>query len=1117
MLKYSLLVMISILLSPLQAIEVKTDFNSFYEEEQDPYASLLKLLEKSNLPSSKNLPIWLSESKVKASSIPAEPSIWINEKLGMSKLEKLAKHNSLIATEFLQKNHKNYLERKFFIEDAIVGKFEVSILDSGRSSEQSPVLLALHGHGGSASNFMDVDFIEELVSRGTIVVLPNFRAMRNLEEVQVSQKLFSYGLSLMGVRIRECINILKLVEKLYQGKRRIGLVGHSGGSAIARLLAWIVPSVKACAIDYESTFRRTWINFCCEGLPELYNKGSWIRNTSLFPVPLRKFPYNFVPENEAVLEFFINTLKPTESGLSISEKEVLPSKLQIHFEELIKKPSKFSSALTTDLLNHLATIKIPLQQDSLLSKTLKYSFLLPVEEQPVFLFKKLNTPASKLNFFSHLSAISGNKSIWSTSLTHDILQLIEKYPEGSQRNIIISHTFQNFANGNPQVALDLLLRVSSMVKRMGITGTRLMSSAGLITLQVDADPSKSLHLWPVNLEEKIILGSEWTCLTMKKDLKSRLMKQMSELLTLVNKNKTLVPYPILQNLVKPKISTLPEPVVRESNSGEDFLIAMLRVGKIYIKRNRPNDAASLARWFFDPEKACFYLSELAENVSQEKYIKILVQSLEQLIKKIEQPLFRVPFFRTLLRFAGDRAMHDDFKKWFEIGLQLCLKTQGSFDRLEPKYTLMLQTASEYGYPNLVLKALEKLPDPYFLNHILGTLLDEALEFGNVKMAESILLRYQSFKSRQEFLQRMIQTRSKYESIGYELGESFLAYTSIQNSSEEFDLDRVGRALDDYRGHIIQAKIGGYLENVLIKFEKRSIGRQELKVLIEVLKLATSIGSNSISKKIENRLSSIFSATYPEDWQNIILDWIEILIQQKNQKKADELVKKLTEPEVRIKYLIKRVSDQNISKDQFEETLRSIKSLDDYDNQATLLLDFAENQVDNHQFFETILNELKALEQYLQSEMRIEVYSKACSILIENGYTREAFKMISLTRSKLSDFEEDLRYEALKNMFSLARDLNNSALCFQILKQLLKPLHSEQISNEKLRIISELIINFEEDPFPLEPYLVKSLQRILVEKILTKESPCSDSLIEDESLKNISYIKVLEKCIRFLQN
>ena len=155
----------------------------------------------------------------------------------MSKLEKLAKHNSLIATEFLQKNHKNYLERKFFIEDAIVGKFEVSILDSGRSSEQSPVLLALHGHGGSASNFMDVDFIEELVSRGTIVVLPNFRAMRNLEEVQVSQKLFSYGLSLMGVRIRECINILKLVEKLYQGKRRIGLVAHSDGSAIARLLA----------------------------------------------------------------------------------------------------------------------------------------------------------------------------------------------------------------------------------------------------------------------------------------------------------------------------------------------------------------------------------------------------------------------------------------------------------------------------------------------------------------------------------------------------------------------------------------------------------------------------------------------------------------------------------------------------------------------------------------------------------------------------------------------------------------------------------------------------------------------------------------------------------------
>ena len=68
--------------------------------------------------------------------------------------------------------------------------------------------------------------------------------MRNLKEVEISQKLFGYGLSLMGVRILECLNILDLVENLYPCERKIGLIGHSGGSAIVSILAWIVPSVK---------------------------------------------------------------------------------------------------------------------------------------------------------------------------------------------------------------------------------------------------------------------------------------------------------------------------------------------------------------------------------------------------------------------------------------------------------------------------------------------------------------------------------------------------------------------------------------------------------------------------------------------------------------------------------------------------------------------------------------------------------------------------------------------------------------------------------------------------------------------------------------------------------
>ena len=108
--------MISIFLNPLQAIDVKTDFNSFYEEEQYPYSKLLNLIQNSKIPLNKNLPIWFSENKSKGTSLPQDPSLWLKEKLGIPILEKLYKQNKLHATEFSQNNHDDYLERKFYRE-----------------------------------------------------------------------------------------------------------------------------------------------------------------------------------------------------------------------------------------------------------------------------------------------------------------------------------------------------------------------------------------------------------------------------------------------------------------------------------------------------------------------------------------------------------------------------------------------------------------------------------------------------------------------------------------------------------------------------------------------------------------------------------------------------------------------------------------------------------------------------------------------------------------------------------------------------------------------------------------------------------------------------------------
>ena len=254
---------------------------------------------------------------------------------------------------------------------------------------------------------------------------------------------------------------------------------------------------------------------------------------------------------------------------------------------------------------------------------------------------------------------------------------------------------------------------------------------------------------------------------------------MLELLKQIDIKQTLVPLPILENLLKSKLTSFPKPIVRETHGGESFLLAMLRIGKIYISRDRAEDAANLAKWFFDPEEGCFYLSELIENISREKHIKVLIEALKDQIKMIQQPLFRVPFVRTLLRYHGDRQMHATFKNWFETGIQYCLNTEGSFDRFEPKFTLMLQTAAVYGYSDLVLENIGKIPDLNFFDHILNTLLDDLLRLGNVSIAESIIARYQSFKSRDKFKDRIAETRSKYESIGNELGRVFRVYFRFQ--------------------------------------------------------------------------------------------------------------------------------------------------------------------------------------------------------------------------------------------------------------------------------------------------------------------------------------------------
>ena len=84
----------------------------------------------------------------------------------------------------------------------------------------------------------------------------------------------------------------------------------------------------------------------------------------------------------------------------------------------------------------------------------------------------------------------------------------------------------------------------------------------------------------------------------------------------------------------------------------------------------------------------------------------------------------------------------------------------------------------------------------------------------------------------------------------------------------------------------------------------------------------------------------------EDWQHIILDWIEITVDMRT---FDKLINKLILSlrsclnTLWMNFLEKMFRMMNL------KVLKSMGSLDDPENQASLLLDFAESQIHKSNF------------------------------------------------------------------------------------------------------------------------------------------------------------------------
>ncbi len=106
-----------------------------------------------------------------------------------------------------------------------------------------PAVLLLHGHGDTLEEALTLRFGDALAGAGFVVLAPSIRAYWDGDcEDEAAWSLLEAGLTLLGVHLAEAA---RAVEQLRADPEvdpaRIFVVGHSGGSTLARVLPAVAP------------------------------------------------------------------------------------------------------------------------------------------------------------------------------------------------------------------------------------------------------------------------------------------------------------------------------------------------------------------------------------------------------------------------------------------------------------------------------------------------------------------------------------------------------------------------------------------------------------------------------------------------------------------------------------------------------------------------------------------------------------------------------------------------------------------------------------------------------------------------------------------------------------
>ncbi|HPM77046.1 MAG TPA: hypothetical protein PK961_08145 [bacterium] len=205
-----------------------------------------------------------------------------------------------------------YVQRHLLFEDPWVGVFEGYLL-TPKGDGPFPGVVAIHGHFDDAAVYRDDYHGYEYPAHGFAILMLTMRAMDcDQNESDISLALLTNGFTLMGLRVYETLLGVKYLRYLPAvPTERIGLIGHSGGSAASNLTVRLDAEIGAYVSDLDSDYAEWWpeLDFIhCETIPELYPYHEHVNDYSTSATPILSVPYGYENGMAEIFSFFEQTL-----------------------------------------------------------------------------------------------------------------------------------------------------------------------------------------------------------------------------------------------------------------------------------------------------------------------------------------------------------------------------------------------------------------------------------------------------------------------------------------------------------------------------------------------------------------------------------------------------------------------------------------------------------------------------------------------------------------------------------------------------------------------------------------------------------------------------------------